>query len=129
MVSGQFPYGSGFGSFEDVYKTVEPSALLSYRYLNQAHNDWAQFVIEGGLPGLFLLILLVAWLGWRFIEVWISPAGSARDLALVSLFALAVLGLASFVDYPLRTPAMGVFAIALAVMVERWAQGRDLAKS
>ena len=121
MVSNQFPYGSGFGSFEDLYKTVEPLTLLSNRYLNQAHNDWAQFLIEGGLPALLLLVLVIAWLVLRATQVLRAEPGSSRDLALLSLIILVMLGLASVVDYPLRTPAMAVYAMTLVFMVETWA--------
>ncbi len=125
MIWNQFPYGSGYGSFEDFYGTVEPLNLLSKRYLNQAHNDWAQFVIEGGLAGLVLLGLMVAWLVWRMIQALRADPGPSRDLALLSLVVLAVLGFASAVDYPLRTPAMAVFGMTLAVIVEAWVQRRS----
>jgi hypothetical protein len=36
-----------------------------------------------------------------------------------------MLGLASIVDYPLRTPAMAVFAISLVAAVESWARRRQ----
>jgi len=49
-------FGSGFGSFEEVYHIFEPDGLLQPDYINQAHNDWAQIVIEGGA----LAVLLVA---------------------------------------------------------------------
>ena len=123
-ISDQFPYGSGFGSFEDLYRTVEPVSLLSNRYLNQAHNDWAQFLIEGGLPAILLLTAVLVWLVQRAIQVFRAPPGRSRDLALLVLTVLIVLGLASIVDYPLRTPAMAVFAITLVATVESWAQRR-----
>lgn len=122
MVSDQFPYGSGFGSFEDLYKTVEPFDLLSNRYLNQAHNDWAQFLIEGGLPGLLLLVLMFVWLVGRATQIFRAEPSSSRDRALLSFVILVALCLASVVDYPLRTPAMTVFVTTLVVMVESWAR-------
>ena len=126
MICNQFPYGSGFGSFEGLYRTVEPLNLLSTRYLNQAHNDWAQFLIEGGLPGLLLLGLVVAWLVCRTIQVFRAAPSPSRDLALLSLFVLVVLGFASVVDYPLRTPAMAVYSMTLVVIVETCVQRRAM---
>jgi O-antigen ligase len=124
MIVDQFPYGSGFGSFEDLYRTVEPVQLLSNRYLNQAHNDWAQILIEGGLPALLLLLVVLAWAVRRAVQVYRAAPGSSRDLALLALIVLTMLGLASIVDYPLRTPAMAVFAITLVAAVESWARRR-----
>jgi O-antigen ligase len=125
MISDQFPYGSGFGSFEDLYRTVEPVGLLSIRYLNQAHNDWAQILIEGGLPALLLLVIVLAWAVRRAFQVFRAAPGPSRDLALLALVVLTMLGLASIVDYPLRTPAMAVFAISLVAAVESWARRRQ----
>tara|TARA_Y100001947_G_C10326871_1_gene298902 strand:- start:1181 stop:1330 length:150 start_codon:yes stop_codon:yes gene_type:complete len=44
---------------------------------------------------------------------------------LLSLVVLAVLGFASAVDYPLRTPAMAVFGMTLVVIVEAWVRRRS----
>ncbi|MEZ5696752.1 MAG: O-antigen ligase family protein, partial [Sphingomonadaceae bacterium] len=63
MMSEHWLVGTGFGSFEEVYHLYEPTDLLLPRYINQAHNDWAQLVIEGGLPAVLMLLVLVAWIG------------------------------------------------------------------
>lgn len=48
-----------------------------------AHNDWIQFLLEGGLTG-FLFLLTLA--GWSFVRFWRHmPHGSALAMGLVWL--------------------------------------------
>jgi O-antigen ligase len=109
--SNQFPFGSGFGSFEFIYQQVEPSELLSPAYLNQAHNDWLQVILEGGLPAALLLGLFIAWFAQTsFMLLRRNRLRATGDVAaIVIIFAIGVF---SLFDYPLRTPSiLAVFAI------------------
>ena len=96
-------FGTGFGSFEVVYRLYEPDELLLPLYMNNAHQDWLQLVIEGGLPAFFLLCALLVWLGqalWAF-----SRLPQPRwDYVIFWIACIAIIGVASVVDYPLRTP-------------------------
>jgi O-antigen ligase len=110
-----FPFGSGVGSFVEVYQIDEPYELLSPEYYNHAHNDWLEVYMTGGLPGLILLALaLLAWarLSVRSLR---APLGEGRTVAFARVGALTILILAlgSIADYPLRTPSLAcVFVIA-----------------
>ena len=121
--------GSGFGSFEAVYKIAEPGAQLSPFYLNHAHDDWLEMIITGGLPAILLFGWLLAAIAMRAIGLarqWISGAAApkARLLAFVMLLQMAV---ASIGDYPLRTPAIAcLFMLALVVFFDKSA---DLSQS
>lgn len=114
-----FPWGSGFGSFETVYRQFEPDALLSTIYMNQAHNELLQLAIEGGLPALLLLASFLWW--WsttalRIVRGDVSPA--RRGTALAAIAISAMLLAESLVDYPLRTPLLGsLFVIACVEMI------------
>ena len=130
MALAFFPTGSGFGSFADAYRAFEPSATLSLEYLNQAHNDPLQIIVEGGLGGLFLIVAFVVWLVARARYVLRPLVGSPpSEVALARLGCIVILlcSLASFVDYPLRTPLIvSYFALSL-YWVERIAKpGRGL---
>ena len=49
--------GYGLGTFPEVYPRyaiIDPSLYL---YVNHAHNDWAEFAADGGVP--FLLLVLI----------------------------------------------------------------------
>jgi len=118
MIETYWLFGTGFGSFDVVYRLHEPTALLVPTYMNQAHNDWAQLLIEGGLPAL---ICLIAFIGWIFLSIY--RIGTVKVLGVsVVIFWLSlcfiVMGF-SLVDYPLRTPIYQAVSIWLILILQR----------
>ncbi|GAA4046926.1 hypothetical protein GCM10022213_17950 [Parerythrobacter jejuensis] len=113
-----FPIGSGIGSFVEVYKVYEPDALLSEKYLNHAHNDWLEVVMVAGLPGLFLLSMLVVVVGTNAIElIRRNDRGKGALLGYLAIALISFLALTSVFDYPLRTPILScLFAFALVCL-------------
>lgn len=116
------PWGSGIGTFVEVYQTREPAGLLQPSYINHAHNDWLEVLLTGGLPAAALMIGGVAWLGlrgWRHLR-----RGERQvDAVLRRLGAsiCLILALASVYDYPLRAPAMAaLFALGAAMLAGRF---------
>ena len=111
------PLGSGIGSFVEVFKVHEPSAMLGQSYWNHAHNDWLEWALEGGVPAALLMGLAVA--GWAvraFALVRNSHRGRIDiQLGLTGAMILLILGGWSVVDYPLRTPALASLAALCAV--------------
>ncbi|MEP0189413.1 MAG: O-antigen ligase family protein [Erythrobacter sp.] len=107
--------GSGFGSFEFVYRVYEEDAMVSPKYLNNAHNDWAQFVIEGGIAAVVIALAFAA-----LLITWVKSAlnGPNSELArrkIMAIGCILLLAVASLVDYPVRTPAiMALFALCCA---------------
>jgi O-antigen ligase len=111
----QLPFGSGFGSFESIYQQFEPFALLMPSYLNQAHNDWLQIVIEGGAPAVLLLLGFIAWLAHAVFRLARRDGKRLSADVIASAVIICAIGAFSILDYPLRTPAlMTVFAICCA---------------
>ena len=117
------PFGSGLGTFDSVFKSYETGSLLQESYLNNAHNDYAELALEGGLPAValvlcFLGIFLRAVAGiWRPQE---SGQANTLDLALrqAACIAASLLLVHSVVDYPLRSAALAtVFAFACALLL------------
>lgn len=109
-------FGSGFGSFQDVYRIFEPTVLLTPKYINQAHNDWLQLVIEGGVPALLLVAATVSWI----IRQIVRSASQGDKSFTRFLFwgaAFGLLAFASAVDYPLRTPLFQVIVIWLILVL------------
>ena len=121
MARDAFPFGSGLGSFDPVYRAYEDYARLSARYLNNAHNDLAQVAIEAGFLGLAMLVLW-AWLIVRtFARALANPGLLERESSLgraklvVLGFGIIVLLGHSLVDYPLRGACVSAtFALLLA---------------
>lgn len=113
------PWGAGMGSFDNVFRRFEPESSLSTIYMNEAHNEVLQLLIEGGLPALALLAAFLWW--WARTAARIAFAGSGKGRSAMGLAAVAIsamLMLSSLVDYPLRTPLLGaLFALACVEML------------
>jgi len=109
--------GAGFGSFEQVYHIHEPSTLLMPSYVNQAHNDWAQFIIEGGILAGLLVSGLSVWFTKQIVAVAAHRALKGGAIFWMSIFA--VISSASLIDYPLRTPLFQVVTVWLLVALSR----------
>lgn len=109
MVREYFPFGSGLGGFDPVFRMHESFHLLKPTYFNHAHNDFIEVALDAGLPGLVLLAAALAWWARASVRAW-----QGRDILprLGSAILLLVI-LASIVDYPARTPLiMAVMMIA-----------------
>lgn len=106
-------FGSGFGSFDTLFRVVEPFALLKPTYFNHAHDDVLEIAMNGGLPAIALLMGALVWVAMRSRRVW-------RDAPLGRLGAIIILlvFIASLFDYPARTPivmvVIGIAAVWLA---------------
>jgi O-antigen ligase len=113
-----FPAGTGFGSFDPAFRQAEPEALLNASYMNQAHNDVLQIVLEGGLPGLLIMLAVIAWLVVATARLWRRRSSAAVFVqARAATVSLIMIVIASVVDYPLRTPIMMAVAAALTYLV------------
>lgn len=115
MIRTYFPFGSGLGSFDPIFRLHEPFALLKPTYFNHAHDDFLEIVLTAGLPGLLLLVAAIAWWLWRSVPAW---RGDAVLPKLGSAMLLLIL-LASVVDYPARTPIV----MAMATIAAIWLGG------
>lgn len=104
MAFDYLPFGSGFGTFDPVFRYYEPHALLKPAYLNHAHNDWLELVITGGLPAVALALSFVIWAIRRFQtqKAW-RPVTTPDYYAYLAAVMITLALLASLVDYPLRT--------------------------
>jgi O-antigen ligase len=110
-----FPFGSGVGSFVEVYQIDEPDILLSPRYVNHAHNDWLEIFMTAGLLGVVIAsVALAGYLKASFMATF-RGSGSESELSFARLGMLMVgmMALGSIGDYPLRTPLLAsIFVIS-----------------
>ncbi len=121
MLQTFFPFGSGFGSFDPVFRAFEPFDFLNTAFMNHAHNDLLHIVIEGGLPAALLLIAYLFWWASRVRFLWMGPdhLSTSRLMGRLGTVMTALMLLASLADYPLRMPLLGVvFMIATLWMVK-----------
>lgn len=116
-IGDYMPFGSGFGTFVPVYKMFESPAVMQNTYVNHAHDDWLEIVLEGGVPAVALLVGFLIWWGRAGVALW-RKAGGRETLTRGAWLMTAVLLIHAFLDYPLRSPAvMCVFALACAMLV------------
>lgn len=118
-----FPVGAGLGTFERVYRIHEPSeAVDPETFVNHAHDDYLEMLIETGLPGLLVVGLFLVWFGSNCHRV--ASKISPDPFALAGAIAAGTILTHSIVDYPLRTAGIaGCFAASLSLLVmSAWAK-------
>ena len=110
--------GSGIGSFERVYRMKEnPQAIDPTIFVNHAHDDYLELLIETGIPGMLLVVAFLGWFGMMCVRLW---RGAGRDpFAVAGAIAAGMIMVHSLVDFPLRTSAIAAsFAMALTMLVQ-----------
>ena len=115
MALHYFPAGSGFGAFDQVFRISEPDHMLDSRYINLAHNDWIQIILEGGILGVSLFALSLFWFATRSVQAWYSTVeeSSSRLFGRIGSLVISLVLIASTTDYPARTPiVMALLALA-----------------
>lgn len=116
IVRDFLPFGTGFGTFDAVFRIYEPFWALNPAYFNRAHDDLLELVMTGGIPALLALVAFLAFaiVRVRAMVIW-GWQRSGTVPARCGTALLVIVLAASLSDYPLRTPAMGmVFALATA---------------
>ncbi len=94
--------GYGLGTFPEVY---QQHAIKDFPfYANHAHNDWAEFAADGGIP-FFLLVFI--------------PFAAAVPTAVRHPWGLGLLAvmLHACVDYPFPRPAVSGWIFAMLALV------------
>jgi O-Antigen ligase len=123
LIRSHWLTGTGYGSFAAVYASVEPGELLQPEYFNHAHNDWAQLVIEGGLPMVLIVLAAVLWivtgLGKAIIGGLRQQDRDRFALGLGLAGITLILAASSIGDYPLRTPSIMILAALVVVTLSR----------
>jgi O-antigen ligase len=119
FAAGQYwPLGSGLGTFLPAVLPYERLEVVDPTLPNRAHNELLELAIEGGLPLLACWLTIVAILGWRLRKALSGESPLARANAWFSAGVLAIAGLHSLVDYPLRSMAMAsLVAMAAGIIL------------
>lgn len=102
------PTGSGIGSFDPVFRSVEPLHQLDRNFFNQAHNEYLETWLEAGWLGIGLILAFLVWYGRRSWSAWNGPPTRERDIQRAASIGVGVLLLHSLADYPMRTETLAV---------------------
>lgn len=108
MAWDHMPIGTGSGSFVELYRQIEPVSDLTPVYFNHAHNDWLEVWLTFGVPGVLLMVMVAIFyvLSLRRIRLTGRRTDSTLAMAHAGAAVVSLFALASFVDYPLRTPSL-----------------------
>jgi putative inorganic carbon (hco3(-)) transporter len=118
--------GSGLGTFVNIYPWYEQANQISSLFVNHAHDDLLELLIETGAFGLFAVVVFIAWYVRTSLPLWRAPRD--RSIPLGAAVVIGVILLHSLVDYPLRTAAISsIFALACALLARRSDDGQVLA--
>ena len=100
--------GFGLGTFSTVYPAY--ATFDGGYFVNYAHNDWAQWAAEGGLP-FFLLLGLIA------VVSSLAAIRSGWGIGLVAVY------LHGFVDFPMQRTGVAIWVFVMgAVLAAEHAQ-------
>ena len=116
MVQEYSAVGAGIGAFPAAYKTHEALDGVTKRYVNHAHNDYLEVLIETGIAGTLLLGLFIFWWGRRSLAAWSGAAEDAYWKRAASI-GIGVVIIHSIVDYPARTGAIVAIVGALCAIL------------
>jgi O-antigen ligase len=127
IITNYMPWGSGFGSFVAVYNKSEPIEELIPQYVNNAHNDYLELLVEAGFPGAIvlgfvaLLVIIAAIRGVRSENLQVARHSLVGG-GIILLFACH-----SVVDYPVRRMATAIMLfLAFGLLLRQF--GNNLPK-
>ena len=121
-IGSVWPLGGGIGSFPVLFDASQSIERLATTLDLRAHNDWLEWVLEAGVPGIFVLALV----GTILVICNIRALNRALrrnanpDYRATVIFATATLlhvGLHAIFDYPMRSMALAALVAAAAAML------------
>lgn len=116
------PLGSGIGSFDAVFRSVEPVETLDWTFFNHAHNEYLEILLETGWIGVGLLAVFLFWYAKRSWSAWRGRSSPERDLQRAASIGIMVVLLHSIADYPVRTAAIATLLALCCALLDRAAR-------
>jgi O-antigen ligase len=120
--------GWGLGAFPEVYPQFR--TFPTNFYINQAHNDYLQLMVETGIPG----VLIMGWFVLTLYRYALKKAGNwpyetGGAVALAALLGCTGILVHSLVDFNLQIPAnAALFYVLSTIAVLRQAFGQSRAR-
>jgi O-antigen ligase len=119
-IAQYWPAGSGFGTFRDIFQSVESLSSVGPNFVNHAHNDYLELALEGGLVATLAAAAAAAFLVKEgVLRIGRSKPGLERSLGQAGLVGIALILLHSVVDYPLRMLSLMALFGTLAGLLMR----------
>jgi len=117
-IQALFPFGSGPGTFADVYRAFQPTEQTGF--VNSAHNDYLELLFDMGAFGAFIIIgfLLLYIMGWFKLagEHW----NRMRFIQVASGISIFLILLHCSMDFILHEPMNTmIFAFLVGVFLSK----------
>ncbi len=125
MIREYFPWGSGLGAFDPVFRQHEPFDLLKPTFFNHAHNDFLEIVLDAGVFGVLLMIAAIGWWFLASLRAWRGGDSSKGPLPKLGSVAILLILIGSVFDYPARTPMI----MTMIVLAGLWLDSSRKASS
>lgn len=108
-----FPFGSGIGSYPTIFRRFQPGDVPLF--VNHAHNDYLEWLFEGGLAAGILVLAVLFFYLRRWPQIWTGERWSSlRFMQVAAGISLLLMALHGLVDFNLHIPANAVFFAFLA---------------
>lgn len=112
-ISQFFPFGSGAGTFSQVFERFQSQDLLGV-FINHAHNDYLEWLMEGGVVTVILIVSFIALFTLQLATIWSHKRWSTvHYLQMGAGIGIVAMGLHSLSDFNLHIPANQIFFAAL----------------
>ena len=103
-------FGSGPGTFHLVYQTYRPEIIATEDFMNVAHNDYIQIMVDTGVPGLVFFLVFSGSLCWKGFQA--AKRGSPHAAGgLAGWIAISVYFVGNFA-LPVASDCAWMFAVA-----------------
>ena len=116
MLADRPVFGFGLGTFPTAYPPYQ--SFYSNIFVNEAHDDYMQLLVEMGLAGFGVMVwflVLLARAAWRKLKS--GKLGVNGGLALAGSLGVVGILVHSFFDFNLQVASNAAWFYALAAMV------------
>jgi len=109
-VTRTWPFGSGVGTFRPAFTAAERLEVVDPTHPVRAHCDYLEFVLEGGVAAIAVLVAGGTLLAARVRKALRHCRAGEVPSLLFCIGCLGVIALHSFIDYPVRSMALACIA-------------------
>ena len=110
-----FPIGSGPGTYPFIYPRFQSAEEIGF--INHAHNDYLEWLMEGGFIAGILIVLFLWFYIRRWPGVWVKGYWSTFQFIQVGAgIGVLLMGLHGLTDFNLHIPANAIYFAFLAAV-------------
>ncbi len=119
LLSQGNPLGTGLGSSAGLIGFKNSHTSSQAKEVTEFHNDLLQLIVELGLPGVILVVLLLWWMYIILSGIRQNRHPSQQFFLLGILTSLLLIGALSLVSFPIRIPGIRLLVIlSLAIGIK-----------